>query len=143
MVRITGKALITGPAKTTAPYTERSNRVEVNTLLWILIKKLSRHNIYYRQLYIRTFDEAATALEVSPQHEPIIIARVRWSARQFSADTEMLAPTSNSSLLMAQMEQNAKSARSSYFKLLFNALLAESGESAVIHWKMDKWDQIY
>lgn len=92
---------------------------------------------------LRSFDETATAIEVPTKHEPILIARVRWSARQYAADAEMLAPTSNSSLLMAQMEQNAKSARGSYFKLLLSALMAASGESVVVKWSMDKWDRVY
>ncbi|MHC4749233.1 MAG: hypothetical protein ACYTFW_05100 [Planctomycetota bacterium] len=92
---------------------------------------------------MRSFDETATTVEVPARHEPILIARIRWSARQFEADGEMLSPTSNSSLLMAQMEQNARSARNNYFKLLFNALLAETGESEVVVWQMDKYDRVY
>ena len=55
---------------------------------------------------LRTFDENQTTIEIPSKHESIIIARVRWSARQFQADSELISPTSNSSLLMAQMEQN-------------------------------------
>ncbi|MFC1996973.1 hypothetical protein ACFLXI_05120 [Chloroflexota bacterium] len=91
----------------------------------------------------RSYDEAATTIEVPAMHEPILVARVRWSARQHQADAELLAPTSNSSLLMAQMEQNARSARNGYFKLLFNALLANTGQSTVIKWTMDKYDRVY
>ena len=92
---------------------------------------------------IRTFDETATELDIPAKHEPILIARVRWQARQFQADGELLNPTSNSSLLMAQMEQNAKSARKNYFQMLYNAVLTESGGSVVVRWEMDKFDRIY
>ncbi len=44
---------------------------------------------------------------------------------------------------MAQMEQNARSARVNYFKLLFAAQVAELGESVVLKWTMDKYDRIY
>ena len=88
---------------------------------------------------LRSFDETAGTVEVPDQHQPLLIARVRWSARMFQAESELLNPTSNSSLLMAQMEQNARSARSSYFKLLYAAQLAEVGESSVQRWEMDKY----
>jgi hypothetical protein len=91
----------------------------------------------------QVFDEDAATMEVPLEHEPLLMARVRWSARQFMADGEMLNPTSSSSLLMAQMEQNAKSARANYFKFLYTALLAESGKSEVIRWEMDQFDRIY
>jgi len=93
--------------------------------------------------FLRSFDETAGTVEIPAKHEPILIARVRWQARSFQAESELLNPTSNSSLLMAQMEQNARSARNSYFKLLLNALTAEMGESTVINWGMDKWERIY
>ncbi len=92
---------------------------------------------------MRSFDETAVSIEVPGKHEPILIARVRWSARMFQAESELLDPTSSSSLLMAQMEQNAKSARNNYFKLLFAAQLMETGESVVIKWEMDKYDRVY
>ena len=59
------------------------------------------------------------------------------------ADGELLSPASNSSLLMAQMEQNAKSARKNYYQMLYNAVLTESGGSAAVNWGMDKFGQIY
>ena len=92
---------------------------------------------------LRSFDETAVTVEVPGKHEPILIARVRWSARMFQAESELLSPTSSSSLLMAQMEQNARSARVNYFKLLFAAQVAETGESEVIKWTMDKYDRVY
>ena len=92
---------------------------------------------------LRSFDETAGTVEVPAKHEPLIIMRCRWSARQFMADGEMLSPTSSSSLLMAQMEQNARSARTGYFKLLYAAMLAETGESEVIAWELDKYDRLY
>jgi hypothetical protein len=92
---------------------------------------------------LRTFDETATELDIPAKHEPILIARVRWQARQFQADGELLAPTSNSSLLMAQMEQNAKSARKDYYQMLYNAVLTESGGSVSVRWEMDKYGQVY
>jgi hypothetical protein len=90
-----------------------------------------------------SYDETQSTIEVPGIHHPILIARVRWSARMFQTEAEMLNPTSNSSLLMAQMEQNASRARSNYFKLLHNALLADLGESVVIKWEMDKFDRVY
>ena len=92
---------------------------------------------------LRTFDENATELDIPAKHEPILIARVRWQARQFQADGELLAPTSNSSLLMSQMEQNAKSARKDYYQMLYNAVLTESGGSVSVCWEMDKYGQVY
>lgn len=91
----------------------------------------------------RTYDETASTVEVPAKHHPILIARVRWQARQFQADGELLSPTSNSSLLMAQMEQNAKSARKNYYQMLYNAVLTESGGSAAVNWEMDKYGRIY
>lgn len=90
-----------------------------------------------------SYDETQSTVEVPAIHHPILIARVRWSARMFQTESEMINPTSNSSLLMAQMEQNASRARSNYFKLLHNALLADLGESVVIKWEMDKFDRVY
>ena len=92
---------------------------------------------------VRSFDETAVTVEVPGKHEPILIARVRWSARMFQAESELLSPTSSSSLLMAQMEQNARSARVNYFKLLFAAQVAEIGQSEVVRWTMDKYDRVY
>ena len=89
----------------------------------------------------RSYDETAGTFEVEPSHEPIIISRVRWSALSYLANIEMLSPTSQSSLLMAQLEQNSRSARAAYFKLLFNAVLADIGRSERLNWEMDKWDR--
>ena len=89
---------------------------------------------------LRSFDETVGTVEVPAKHEPLLIMRCRWSARQFMADGEMLNPTSSSSLLMAQMEQNAKSARKNYFSLLYAAKANQSGKSKRVRWSMDKWD---
>ena len=88
----------------------------------------------------RSYNENATTIEVPNMHHPVLVARVKWQARQHQADGEMQDPTSNSSLLMAQMEQNAKSARRDYFSLLYAAIANESGKSRRGRWRMDKWD---
>jgi hypothetical protein len=92
---------------------------------------------------LQAYDEDAATIELPVEHETIIIARVKWMAYEYLVAQEMTNPTNNSSLLMGQMQQNANSARKSYFQLLTLALFKDEGKSEVIRWEMDGFDRIY
>lgn len=90
------------------------------------------------------FDETQAAqIEIPKSHEHLIIMRVKWTAIEYLSISEMLDPTNNSSLLMGQLQQNANSARKSYYQMLGMLLLDQGGESGVARWKMDGYDRIY
>jgi hypothetical protein len=80
---------------------------------------------------------------VPDRHHDILIAFVIWAAWRELSSAEMQAPTSNSSLLMAQLFSNAGSAEYDYRNMLRYALVAEGGQSDRVIWEMDKWDRVY
>jgi hypothetical protein len=82
-------------------------------------------------------------ITVPMRHEDLLIAYVVWVAWRELASTEMQDPTSNSSLLMAQLFQNAGSAEYDYRGMIDDALKARSGVSEWEVWRMDKWDRSY
>ncbi len=86
---------------------------------------------------------AGTTISVPERHEPILIKFCVWQAVKILEQAEEQAPTSNSSLLMAQLAQNAYRAERAYYDVLRRALAGQEGRSTTTRWKMDKHDRIY
>ncbi|MGD2155826.1 MAG: hypothetical protein PVG14_09525 [Anaerolineales bacterium] len=82
-------------------------------------------------------------ITVPERHEDILVAYVVWAAWRELASAEMQSPTSNSSLLMAQLFNNAGSAEYDYRNMMRYAMAAALGKSRRTTWRMDKWDRTY
>lgn len=67
-------------------------------------------------------------------HEDLLIRYVTWQAALQLQQREQQAPTSNSSLLMAQYAQNARRLEVSYQTALKQALFAVEGRSRAVTW---------
>lgn len=83
---------------------------------------------------------------IPPQHEDILVQYVYWKAKAELVAAEAADPTSNSSLLMAQLDQIAGAAFRRYGDLMRQALGARLGESVIRAWSMDTpatLDRIY
>jgi Family of unknown function (DUF6682) len=72
-------------------------------------------------------------------HQELLIKYVVWQAALQLMFTEMQAPTSNSSLLMAQLSQNARRAESSYHTAVRQALFNADGVSRPVNWVSDSY----
>ena len=86
---------------------------------------------------------AGSTISVPERHERVLINFCVWKALKYLEQAEEQAPTSNSSLLMAQMAQNAFRAERAYYDSLRRAIRGEEGQSAHARWKLDKYDRIY
>lgn len=86
---------------------------------------------------------ASTAVSVPERHHPILIKYCVWQALKYLEQAEEQDPTSNSSLLMAQMAQNAYRAERAYYSALRRAIAGQQGRSSTLTWKLDKHDRIY
>jgi hypothetical protein len=60
---------------------------------------------------------------------------VFWKASQELLSTEQQSPTSSSSLLMAQLANNADRQKRAYAASVAQALAGQEGVSAQIHWQ--------
>lgn len=112
--------------------------------LWISTKPAAAETI--RVAY--TYDHDATitgtdTVTVPDRHEPILIKYCVWQAAKYLEEAEEQSPTSNSSLLMAQLAQNAYRAERTYYDALRRALTGRRGRSARVRWQLDKYDRIY
>lgn len=67
-------------------------------------------------------------------HQHILVLHVQWKASIHLMNAEQQNPTSNSSLLMAQLAQNARRNELSYHTALQQALYADEGRSRHINW---------
>ena len=67
---------------------------------------------------------------VPPYHQHLLIAYVRWQASLHLASKEQQTPTSNSSLLMAQLAQNARRDALTYSTSLQQAIYAADGKES-------------
>lgn len=82
--------------------------------------------IYYAQ-HDATIGTGGT-LTVPDRHHHILIAYAVWRASQYLQMAEQQAPTSNSSLLMAQLAQNTVYLKREYHDALAKALAAAAGQ---------------
>lgn len=83
-------------------------------------------------------------IPVPKDHEHILRLFVAWRARLQLQAAEEASPTSNSSLLMSQLAQNADRARRAYVDALSKAYFAQS-QSRIVRWRdlADEAGQIY
>lgn len=82
-------------------------------------------------------------LTVPDHHLQILVNYCVWKALKHLEQAEEQDPTSNSSLLMAQLAQNSFRAERAYYNSLRRAMAGNEGRSATTRWKMDKHDRIY
>ena len=71
---------------------------------------------------------------VPPAHQHLLVKYVIWQASLHLMFAEEQSPTSNSSLLMAQLSQNARRSEASYHTSLRQALYAADGVSEPAQW---------
>ena len=71
---------------------------------------------------------------VPPEHQHLAIKFVMWQATLQLMFAEQVSPTSSSSLLMAQLSQNARRLEASYHTAIRQALYAADGESRPVTW---------
>jgi len=71
---------------------------------------------------------------VPEEHQQLLVKYVNWQASLHLAFAEQQFPTSNSSLLMAQLAQNARRNELSYHTALQQAIYAAEGLSKYTHW---------
>lgn len=71
---------------------------------------------------------------VPAPHQPLLLKYVLWQATLGLLAAEQAAPSGSSSLLMAQLSQNARRAESSYHTALRQALYAAEGRSTAVSW---------
>ena len=71
---------------------------------------------------------------IPPWHQQLLTKYVYWQAALHLASSEQQSPTSNSSLLMAQLAQNARRLALDYSTNLQQALFAAEGKSEPTNW---------
>ena len=71
---------------------------------------------------------------VRETHQHLLVLNVQWKASIHLMNAEQQSPTSNSSLLMAQLAQNARRNELSYHTALQQAIYADEGRSRHINW---------
>jgi hypothetical protein len=71
---------------------------------------------------------------VPPLHQQLLTKYCQWQAAAHLASAEQQTPTSNSSLLMAQLAQNARRLELSYATALQQAIYADEGKSTAVNW---------
>lgn len=77
-------------------------------------------------------DDTSGDVTVPPNHQHILVKFTLWQATNHLLFSEQKSPTSNSSLLMAQLSQNARRLEASYHTSLQQALFAADGESKIV-----------
>jgi hypothetical protein len=86
---------------------------------------------------------AGGAVQVPAHHEHLLVDFVIWRVWLELLGAEQQAPTSNSSLLMAQLATNADRAKRQYVESLARAIYAAGGDSRAVRWRLDRFDRIY
>ncbi len=71
---------------------------------------------------------------VRPYHQHLLMKYVRWQASLHLTSAEQQTPTSNSSLLMAQLAQNARRDSLTYATSLQQAIYSADGLSKSVNW---------
>jgi len=87
--------------------------------------------------YLASHDYALASggtITVPDIHHNILISFVLWKATQILQSNEQQGPTSNSSLLMSQLANNADRLKRAYATAIAQALAGQEGRSARIAW---------
>ena len=82
--------------------------------------------------------DLAGTVTVPDPHQPLLVKYVQWQATANLTFAEQQSPTSNSSLLMAQLAQNARRFELSYATALLQAVYASEGESQPLNWMTEE-----
>ncbi len=79
-------------------------------------------------------NDLAGTVTVPEPHQPLLVRYIQWQATVSLAFAEQQSPTSNSSLLMAQLAQNARRLEMSYSTALQQVIYASEGLSRPMNW---------
>lgn len=92
--------------------------------------------VTYNAIHTLAADPATPTetLSVPEEHQHLLTKYVRWMAALHLASAEQQSPTSNSSLLMAQLAQNARRDEIAYSTALQQVLYAAEGRSDHLFW---------
>jgi hypothetical protein len=111
---------------------------------WMSKKPAASETIRWHYLATHDFTLASGGTVTVPeQHENLLIAFVVWKAHQELLMAEQQSPTSNSSLLMGQLANNADRAKRAYFQAVAQALRGREGTSAQLAWRPGGSERIY
>ena len=122
------------------PRSDATNLSEI----WISEKPTGSQEIEVEYLGQHDYDLAVgDTLTIPIHHETIIEAYTFWQAWQNLTSAEMINPTSNSSLLMAQMEQNTTRAERRYNAAIKRALENIHNQNPPITWQPPGHERIY
>ncbi len=80
---------------------------------------------------------------IPEKHQPILMQFVYWKATLELLAQEQQAPTSNSSLLMSQINQNARDAKNRYDGMIRNALASTESRSRFVNWQGYDTGRVY
>jgi len=86
---------------------------------------------------------SAGVLTIPAHHEDVVIAYVVWAAWRELTSTEMQSPTSASSLLMGQLQQNEASAWNRYTQLIESVQAEGRGQAEINPWSPEGQARIY
>jgi len=112
--------------------------------IWISEKPNGSQSIEVEYLGLHDYTLITSdTLTIPIQHETIIEAYVIWQAWQNLTSAEMIDPTSNSSLLMAQQEQNTTRAERRYNNAVKRALENVRNQNPPTIWKPEGHERIY
>jgi hypothetical protein len=89
--------------------------------------------VLYQAAHDQTIATSGT-LTVPAKHHHLLRAYGRWKATEQRAAAEEADPTSSSSLLMSQLQTNARRWKSEYLNGLAKAIQAGLGRSQVVRW---------
>ena len=89
---------------------------------------------HLHHVLIEDANDKSGTVTVPVQHQALLVKYVQWQATTHLAFAEQQSPTSNSSLLMAQLAQNARRMELSYSTALQQAIYAADGESRPLNW---------
>ena len=82
-------------------------------------------------------------LTVPERHHEVLVLYVLWQASLERQAIEEASPTSNSSLLMAQLAQNAWRRERAFYTALAEAKKETMGKTAVVQWLPRGYEEIY
>lgn len=107
---------------------------DVRMEIWISEKPAADEYIKVHYYANHTLPTASgDKVTVPDEHQHLLVQFVVWQAWRALTSAEMQDPTSNSSLLMAQMNQNMRDARRDYYRQLdiLRSQMAEGGIAGV------------
>ena len=106
--------------------------------LWLSFKPAGGETaviIYHAHHNLISDPSAPTGANTVPaQHQHLLLLYVQWKASLHLANAEQQNPTSNSSLLMAQLAQNARRNELSFHTAMEQAIYAAEGDSKQMVW---------